>query len=76
MSAPPFFHHRTGSKSDGELCFIVSNLRPWWVYADREYRQEAEGVGESFWDGQGVEIGAKLFSRFRNGMTCRHVMTR
>ena len=29
---------------------------------DRELLQDSDGVNESFWDGQGVEIEAKYFS--------------
>ena len=30
-----------------------------------EYRQDSEAVGESFWDGQGVEMEARPFLSFR-----------
>ena len=42
---------------------------------DRELLQDSDGVSESFWDGQGVEIEARQFLTFRHGITCRHVMT-
>ena len=31
----------------------------WTVYAGRERCQDSDGVDESFWNGQGVEMGAK-----------------
>ena len=65
---------RSRGKSGGDFLRVVFEAVE--VNAGREHRQDSEAVGESFWDGQAVEIEAKPFLRLRRGTTYRHVMTR
>ena len=44
---------------NSDVIFLGWNLGLWRVYAGREHLRDSDGVNESFWDGQGVEIEAR-----------------
>ena len=60
----PFWGPRVNS-----AVFFVGVFRALEGLGGGACNQDSEVVGESFWDGQSVEIEARQFLTFRHGMT-------